>query len=376
MKLCSSLRISLLVATIAAFSTAGIVRAATNFVAFGGTAFTFRPSSLTINVGDTVIWTNAGGSHTVTGDGSDSICGSGTVPTSCSHTYTTAGTFPYHCIPHQSRGMTGVVIVVATANLPPQVALTMPTNNASFTAGANITLQADATDSGGSVAKVEFFADTTLLGTATAAPYTFTWTAVPAGSYTLTAKATDNLGATTTSAAVRITVSAANIPPTVAITNPTNNASFTAGANITLQADATDSDGSVAKVEYFEATTLLGSATTAPYTVTWTNVAVGTYSLTATATDNSGATATSSAVNISVLTGTNSPVALLDLAIQGSSFNFSFATQSGVSYLVQFTESLEPINWQVLTNFSGNGATRSLTDTATAVQRFYRVSAQ
>src|SRR5262249_49211762 len=56
--------------------------------------FSFTPQSVTIQVGDTVVWTNAGGAHTVTGDGSDPFCGSGVVPVSCSETFTNVGTFP------------------------------------------------------------------------------------------------------------------------------------------------------------------------------------------------------------------------------------------------------------------------------------------
>jgi plastocyanin len=41
--------------------------------------FSFTPQSVTIEVGDTVVWTNAGGVHTVTGDGADPFCGPDTV---------------------------------------------------------------------------------------------------------------------------------------------------------------------------------------------------------------------------------------------------------------------------------------------------------
>ena len=73
--------------------------------------------------------------------------------------------------------------------------------------------RASASDSDGTIAKVDFYAGTTLLGTATAAPYTLTWSGVGTGTYTLTAVATDNAGATTTSSAVSVTVSDAPPPP-------------------------------------------------------------------------------------------------------------------------------------------------------------------
>jgi phosphatidylserine/phosphatidylglycerophosphate/cardiolipin synthase-like enzyme len=94
-------------------------------------------------------------------------------------------------------------------NSPPTVSLTSPANGATFTAPATINLAATASDADGTVAKVDFFSGTTLLNTDTSAPYTFTWSNVPAGSYTLRAVATDNGNASTESAAVTVTVQSA-----------------------------------------------------------------------------------------------------------------------------------------------------------------------
>ena len=197
---------------------------------------------------------------------------------------------------------------LGTGNSLPAVSISSPPNDANFTAGANITIEAAASDSDGSVSKVEFFQGTTLLGEDTTSPYSFTWNNVTAGSYSLTAKATDNLGAVTTSAVVNITVNAvSNTPPTVSITSPANNATFTAGANIAIDAKAADTDGTITKVEFFQGTTLLGEDTTSPYSFTWNNVSAGSYSLTAKATDNLGAATTSATVNITVNAVSNTP---------------------------------------------------------------------
>ncbi|RYD39981.1 MAG: hypothetical protein EOP85_15035, partial [Verrucomicrobiaceae bacterium] len=83
-------------------------------------------------------------------------------------------------------------------------------------APANITLTADASDSDGTIAKVEFFSGTTLLGTDTEAPYSFEWTNVPAGSYTVIVKATDNDGLVTTAEPVSVQVLAEPAAPDVA----------------------------------------------------------------------------------------------------------------------------------------------------------------
>jgi regulation of enolase protein 1 (concanavalin A-like superfamily) len=102
-------------------------------------------------------------------------------------------------------------------NAPPTVSLTAPTAGQAFTAPATIALAAAASDSDGTVARVEFYSGTSLLGTDTAAPYQASWSNVAAGSYTLTAVAIDNAGASVTSAPVSITVSTAPAQPTLAI---------------------------------------------------------------------------------------------------------------------------------------------------------------
>lgn len=93
-----------------------------------------------------------------------------------------------------------------TVNTQPTVTPTAPTEGTTYTAPAGITLTANATDSDGNIARVDFYNGATLIGSATAAPYTFAWTNVPAGTYALTAQATDNLGAIIASAAVNVTV--------------------------------------------------------------------------------------------------------------------------------------------------------------------------
>ena len=94
--------------------------------------------------------------------------------------------------------------------------------------------------------------------------------------------------------------------PVVTITQPVERTTFLAGANITLAAEADAVAGrTIAKVEFFQGGTLLGADTSSPYSFTWNGVAGGSYSLTAKATDSAGATSTSSAVNITVNSGTS-----------------------------------------------------------------------
>ncbi len=91
-----------------------------------------------------------------------------------------------------------------------------------------------------------------------------------------------------------------NQAPSVTITAPSNNATITAGQAILISVNASDSDGSVAKVEFFQGNTKLGEDTVSPYSYNWSNAPVGTYNITAVATDNLGTTKTSDIVMITV----------------------------------------------------------------------------
>jgi hypothetical protein len=99
-------------------------------------------------------------------------------------------------------------------NLLPTVSLNSPVAGTTYTAPANITFDASAVDRDGSVTKVDFYNGTTLLGTLTNAPYTFVWSNVSVGNYSVTAVATDNLGGTTTSDPINVTVGALTAPRT------------------------------------------------------------------------------------------------------------------------------------------------------------------
>ena len=88
---------------------------------------------------------------------------------------------------------------------------------------------------------------------------------------------------------------ALNIPPSVTITNPATNALFTAPATFLFQADASDTDADgLSDVEFYVGTNLVDDVFSSPFTTTVTNLAAGTYILTAIAYDNAGGTATNS----------------------------------------------------------------------------------
>lgn len=93
-----------------------------------------------------------------------------------------------------------------TPNKPPVVSLVSPADGARFTSGTSIVLEAEASDDDGTIVKVEFFRGATRLGEDTSAPYCLAWSDAPAGEHTFTAVATDDRGATATSAAITVRV--------------------------------------------------------------------------------------------------------------------------------------------------------------------------
>ena len=138
-----------------------------------------------------------------------------------------------------------------TSNQPPMVSLTAPANGATFTAPASIALSATASDVDGTVTQVDFFANGTILRTDTSSPYSFSWTNVSAGSYSLTAVARDSAGAATVSSTLDITVSPAGLPSTAVFGPSSNHATavdryvleiFPAGADWTVANPVATSD--------------------------------------------------------------------------------------------------------------------------------------
>ena len=187
-------------------------------------------------------------------------------------------------------------------NQPPTVSLMSPADNTTVTKGSTVTISATAADSDGSVIRVEFFAGSTLLNTDPSAPYSFDWTTTATGTFVITARATDNDGAVTTSQSVTVNIvpSPNNVPPTVTITSPANNATINRSSGTTIGATANDSDGTIIKAVLYAGSTLLCTDTSAPFSCFWKPTVRGTFTLTARAYDDDGAVTTSAPVTVRV----------------------------------------------------------------------------
>lgn len=249
-----------------------------------------------------------------------------TAPYTMVWTPATAGSYSLTARATDSGGATTTsaarTITVQAINQAPTVSLTAPAAGASYVAPAAITLTATAADTDGTISQVEFFQGTTLIGTATAAPYSVAWNSVPAGSYSLTAKATDNQGTATTSAARTITVNATNTPPTVSLTAPADGAVYPLPATVTVSATANgvEVDTPITRVDFYQGTTLIGGSTASPYTISWTPTTAGSYPLTAQATDSGGGVTTSAARTVTVQAGNQAPNVSLTSPVAHQSF--------------------------------------------------------
>ncbi|MBI3853895.1 MAG: Ig-like domain-containing protein [Verrucomicrobia bacterium] len=369
----------------------------------------------------------------------------------------------------QSAALTAV-----GANNPPIVSITSPTNNATYTAGANITINADASDLDGSVTKVEFYDGANKLGEdMTGSPYSFTWNNVPAGYHVLTAVATDNQADFSYSQPVEIFVNTSGgslsgsnaVPPgavnltsegtadwshwglvasnsfdhksvvtqkisdfTVLGTNAaqqySNNYTVFSWSDGTPTASATDTPTGVFITGVGNGFKIIAPADTTPrrlkiyaglygakgnfqaylsdfsaqaYTDTSVSNVYGdnyvVYTL-----DYSAASSGQSLIvqyrslflydqdfgNVTLQSATLQggasdalPVTITNPMKTGSDFVFSFLTQSGHNYIVEYADALPASTWGTVTNLPGTGATVSVTNlNVGSGQRFYRVQTQ
>jgi plastocyanin len=205
----------------------------------------FSPADLTINVGDTVVWRCDAGTH-------DTVSGSRGVSDGTwrspflsagqtfSFTFTQDRDYEYYCTPHWFQFNMVGIIRVRPPNGPPTVSITSPPDQATFSAPADIILEASASDAEGDAVTVEFFMNGSSLGTIDAPPYRRIINDLGGGNYTFRAVATDSANATAdASVSITVTNPPAGTPPAF-ITQPQSQAVL-AGTNVTFSAAASGS---------------------------------------------------------------------------------------------------------------------------------------
>ena len=170
---------------------------------------------------------------------------------------------PWPMFQHDERH-TGASLPIPEV-IAPAAAVTSPSDGAYV--GANVNVIAEATDNVG-VVNIELYKDNVLVGSSSASPYTFAWdtTSDTEGPHTFISKAYDAAGNVGTSSAIVLNVD--KTAPTTNVTAPANGA-IVQGVAVAISATASDSSG-VQKVDfYYDSNTLVGTDTTAPFTINW-----------------------------------------------------------------------------------------------------------
>jgi plastocyanin len=160
-------------------------------------------------------------------------------------------------------------------------------------------------------------------------------------------------------------------PPVVTITNLAANSIFPSSANILIQAQATDVDGSVTNVQFLSNGVAFATSTTAPHAATLSNAAAGFYQLRARAVDNSALVTTSAPVLVRVVP----PPTLVPSPGANGPLQFSFNTVTGIDYVVESSATLTNFA-PVVTNAGSGGAQQFAQTNAPPTQNAFRVRLQ
>jgi hypothetical protein len=158
------------------------------------------------------------------------------------------------------------------------LSITSPVNNANFTFGQPVAIEAQATGGSSSVTKVEFFADTNFLGEDDAAPYSFSWNDAAVGTHILAVRAIYADGSNLQSTPVTITVSSLPVP---VIASPVNNQGFTLGEAVLIAVNISAGNNNLSKIEFFADTQKLDEDAEAPFEFSWNGAALGSHILAA-----------------------------------------------------------------------------------------------
>ncbi|WP_431946217.1 glycoside hydrolase family 48 protein [Micromonospora marina] len=170
--------------------------------------FAFPNSSQRVTQGWSAKWSQSGSEVTATNESWN-----GSLPTGASTSIGFNGSYSGSNPKPTAFTLNGVACNGAQTNQPPTVSLSVPSGP--FEAPADVPLTATASDADGTISKVEFYRNGLLVNTDTTAPYGYDLLDLPAGSYTVQAKAYDNAGGTAVSEK-SFTVTAASGPKLVA----------------------------------------------------------------------------------------------------------------------------------------------------------------
>ncbi len=207
-------------------------------------------------------------------------------------------------------------------NTAPNIQIDSPTNGSIFNDLSPVNIGALANDSDGNIAEIEFFVNGMSIGTVTGSNTNINFTPPGEGVYDVYAIATDNEGATTTSAVIQFIVDFPNQAPNISFIAPMNGAVFNTLDPILIIANADDPDGNIAQVEFFiDGVSVEVVTTGSPYATAFIPSAEGTYTVYAVATDNEGAMNTTASIDITIDLPNQAPNIMLTSPTNGAIFN-------------------------------------------------------
>jgi hypothetical protein len=215
----------------------------------------------------------------------------------------------------------------------PSVRITSPTVNSVLEENKTIQVKFEAYSENGRITKVELFRNGNLIGSVNDPESNFSLTNLPIGNHSLTVKAFDDKGAVAISPEVAIAVVPTNLSPIVQIVSPSNGSEFFEGEDVRIEAEALDSDGKITKVEFYRGNVLIGTRNSSPYVAVIPKIVSGSYSITAKAFDDSGASTISSSVTINVKKDVDLPDIMLVTPVD----NQYYYEGSTVTFTVMFS---------------------------------------
>ncbi|MGB7926117.1 MAG: Ig-like domain-containing protein [Pyrinomonadaceae bacterium] len=191
-------------------------------------------------------------------------------------------------------------------NNQPAVEITSPPTHSTFTSPGPITVTASASDTDGTINRVEFRAYTSagdalvFSGSDSTPPYSVTMNNIPAGTLSINAYAVDNLGRESEWDFIDAQVQCGTLP-TVRLTSPVDGSTYHAGEYITISAEAAPTCGSnVSYVDFFKGTELIARASEPPYRMTYHATDAGTFTFTAKAVNVGGGVSDPSSATVTI----------------------------------------------------------------------------
>jgi hypothetical protein len=161
-----------------------------------------------------------------------------------------------------------------------------------------------------------------------------------------------------------------NQPPTISLSSPQSTGTIAAAATIELQATASDPEGSIKQVEFFNGSTSVAVLTAAPYQTTVSGLAGGIYQFTAVVTDTPGLTATSSAIEIKVADAAR----ITSIQKQSGNITINGTGTTGIQYTLYGSADLK--NWTVAQTATATNGTLTFTDNSSDLSKFYKIVAE